>query len=121
MMHRDPLVANLMAQLGVPNLFASAIEHDKVHTFAAFDNHPTHWIVIHLWKGHSDPDSDGLLFEAQPKSGLPRAEMLNRLRIQAAEMGSTEPVRFSQLPSSKRSGTDKAEKLQRNLSSENLT
>jgi len=94
----DALVSGLMTQLRVPNLFAQAVEHDQVHTLVAFDNHPTHWVVLHLWKGHGEPGGNGLLFEAQPKCDLPRAQMLRKLRDQAGEMEANSEVKFSQIP-----------------------
>jgi len=33
----------------LPNLHAQAIEHDEARFLIAFDNHPTHWIVVDLF------------------------------------------------------------------------
>lgn len=93
----DELVSDLARQLGVPNLFPQASEHDKAHFVVAFEDHPTHWIIIHLWKGHVDPSGNGLLFEAHPKSSVPREEMEQILKKTAAEM-EIERIGFSQLP-----------------------
>jgi hypothetical protein len=94
----DKVIQPLLAQLGVPNLFAHAIEHDELHSFAAFDNHPTHWIVLHLFKGLESEEGNGLLFEALPKDSTSREELLARLKKDAAKMGAKEEVVFSQLP-----------------------
>lgn len=103
----DEVVCGLMAQLNVANLFAEFAEFDEVHTFVAFEDHPTHWIVLHLWKGHKHKGGDGLLFEAWPKADTSREAMLARLRSKAREMGASEEVTFSQLPAR----TETAEKL----------
>ncbi len=108
----DALVLELMRQLRIPNLFARASEYDELHAFAAFDNHPTHWIVLHLWKGISayspnhminrlvrKPDPNGLVFQAIPKSSTSRAKMEIQLMAEAREMESTQPFAFQQLPS----------------------
>ncbi|WP_438480856.1 hypothetical protein [Oleiharenicola lentus] len=108
----DDLVRDLMRQLRVPNLFAGAAEFDELHAFAAFDNHPTHWIILHLWKGlpayspnHQisqlvrDPDPNGLLFEAVPKSTANRARMEIRLVKETQAMGANQAFVFQQLPS----------------------
>ena len=82
----DALVTGVILQLRVPNLFAPAIEHDQAHALVAFDNHPTHWVILHLWKGQGTSDGDGLLFEAHPKSDLSREQMLGKLRTQARSL-----------------------------------
>ncbi|MBI5425747.1 MAG: hypothetical protein HZA32_16855 [Opitutae bacterium] len=107
----DDVVRGLMRQLGVTNLFARAKEFDALHAFVAFDNHPTHWIILHLWQGvpayspnhavhqlvrHADPN--GLLFEAAPKSSTSRAAMEERLISEALKMGAKTPFVFQQLP-----------------------
>lgn len=99
----DDVVQKLMNQLGVPNLFAGLAEHDQVHSFVAFENHPTHWLTLHLWKGSDRKDGNGLLFSATPKSSKSRAEVLAKLEAEAKEMGAPTPVSFSQLPSRIRS------------------
>lgn len=108
----DVLVRELMRQLRIPNLFAGTFEHDRIHAFGAFDNHPTHWIVLHLWKGvpaYSPnhvvsrlvrrPEPNGLLFQAVPKSSTSRTKMEIQLTVEAREMESAEPFAFQQLPS----------------------
>jgi hypothetical protein len=94
----DALVSHLMTRLGVPNLFAGMLGHDEGHAFVAFDNHPTHWIVLHQWKGHEAAQDNGLLFQADPKVAVTRQQMLTRLQEAAAEMGAKKTVKFSQLP-----------------------
>jgi hypothetical protein len=98
MLEGDSTVTALMRQLGVPNLFAAMIEHDEAKSFVAFDNHPTHWIILRIWKGHSKKSGNGLLFEAVPKVATSEPAMLSRLKSEAAEMESSGPVTFSQLP-----------------------
>lgn len=96
----DTVVAGLMKQLGVPNLFAPInAEHDLVHSMVAFEDHPSHWIVLHIWKGLPAAKDNGLLLEAFPKASTSRQDMLAKLEIQAREIhNGDEPVKFSQLP-----------------------
>jgi hypothetical protein len=94
----DPLVQGLLDQLGVPNLFVQAAEHEKVQMVVPFDNHPTHWIVLSLFKGVQQEGGNGLLFQAEPKVSVSRAEMLAELKDRAVEMGSKQEVKFSQIP-----------------------
>jgi hypothetical protein len=94
----DDVVQGLMLQLNVPNLFVQLADFDEAHAFFAFDNHPTHWILIHLWKGLPRTEQNGLFFEALPKKTVTRAEMLARLKSKAHEMGHSGPIEFSQLP-----------------------
>jgi hypothetical protein len=104
-------VVALMRQLRIPNLFASAVEHDTIKALAAFDNHPTHWIVLRLWKGgpayspnhrihrlvkFSDPN--GLLFEASPKRTATRQKMESDLKREMLEMESSAPFSWQKLP-----------------------
>ena len=97
----DAVVTRLMEQLGVPNLFAPAAEHDEAWFSVTFDNHPTHWIVLNFFKGSSTPGGDGLLFRAYPKSTVSRQEMMTQMREEAEEMGSGSAPKFSQIPSPK--------------------
>lgn len=98
----DDLVRDLMRQLRVPNLFARAAEYDAMHAFVAFDNHPSHWIVLHLFQGGSsyspnhvvhkfvaDADPNGLLFEAIPKSSCSREQMEELCRTPAHAVSAT--------------------------------
>lgn len=94
----DAVVQKLLDQLGVPNLFAHAAEHDRVRLLLAFDNHPTHWVVTELFKGSNRPDGDGLAFQAYPKLTVSREEILKQLAVTAKEMGASEKVVFSQIP-----------------------
>jgi hypothetical protein len=64
----------------------------------AFDNHPTHWLVLSLFKGVKREGGNGLLFQAEPKDSVSRAEMLTKLKARAAEMGSKQEMKFSQIP-----------------------
>jgi hypothetical protein len=97
----DNVVQPLLVQLGLPNLFAQAKEHDKAKFLIAFDNHPTHWLVVSLFKGSDRPDGDGLLFEAIPKATVSRKEMGKNLLKVVKEMGADGPAKFSQLPALK--------------------
>jgi hypothetical protein len=107
----EDTVRGLLKQLRIPNLFAGASEFDAMHAFTAFDNHPTHWIIIHLWQGVQDyspnhvvyklvgnPRPNGLLFQAEPKSSTSRAKMEEKLISDALKMGSKTPFAFQQLP-----------------------
>ena len=93
----DNVVQGLLSQLGIPNVFAPMREHDKTHALLAFENHPTHWLMFHLFKGHGEK-GNGLLFEAHPKSSITREEMLTRLKAIGAEIGAKQEIVFSQLP-----------------------
>lgn len=107
----DDTVRGLLKQLRIPNLFAGASEFDAMQAFVAFDNHPTHWIIIHFWQGvpdyspnhsihklvgHASPN--GLLFNAEPKSSTSRAEMEGKLISEALKMGAKDVFAFQQLP-----------------------
>jgi len=107
----DDVVRDLMKQLRIPNLFGQASEFDAMHAFVAFDNHPTHWIVLHLWQKLADyspnhvvqklvhnPDPNGLLFEAVPKSTTTRSAMEEKLISEALRMGARTPFVFQHLP-----------------------
>jgi hypothetical protein len=108
----DNVVRDLMKQLRVPNLFARASEFDAMHAFVAFDNHATHWIVVHLFQGghpyspnHAvnklvrNADPNGLLFEAVPKESTSREEMEEKMISEALKMGAKTPFAFQQFPS----------------------
>jgi UDP-N-acetylglucosamine 2-epimerase len=94
----DKVVKKLLAQLGIPNLFAHASEHDEVRMSVAFDNHPTHWLQLDFFKGVDEPDGNGLSFTAHPKASVTRKEMIQKLQAEAKEMGTTKPFVFSQIP-----------------------
>lgn len=94
----DKLVEKILQELGIPNLFAQTLEHDVVRMAVTFDNHPTHWLVLELFKGSNRKDGDGLWFHAYPKFSVSQQEMLDRMKAAALEMGATGPVTFSQLP-----------------------
>jgi hypothetical protein len=94
----DKIVGKILQQLGLPNLFARALEHDEVRMAVYFDNHPSHWIVLELFKGSERKDGDGLWFHAYPKFSVSQQDMLDRMKASAREMGATSPVTFSQIP-----------------------
>ena len=94
----DRQVEKLLAQLGLPNLFARAIEHDEVRMSLVFDNHPTHWLMDDLYKGGDTPDKNGLLFTAYPKLTTTRDEMLKKMAAEAKKMKAKGPINFSQIP-----------------------
>ncbi len=94
----DTLVQKLLTQLGLPNLFARAAEHDEARFSVAFDNHPTHWITADYFKGSDQVDGNGLAFSAYPKSSVTRKEMLEKLQAEARKMESKTPFNFSQIP-----------------------
>src|SRR5688500_14824879 len=107
----DDTVRGLLRQLRVPNLFAGATDFDAMHAFVAFANHPTHWIIVHLWQGvpnyspnHSihklvgNAIPNGLLFKAEPKSSTSRTEMEEKLISEALKMGAKRVFAFQQLP-----------------------
>ena len=94
----DPVVQKLLNQPGLPNLFAQAAEHDIARFCVAFDNHPTHWLVIDYYKGGDRPEMNGLGFRGYPKTEYSRKEMLAELQKEAADMKADCPTRFSQIP-----------------------
>lgn len=107
----DRTVRALLFQLGIPDLFSSAPKVDPFHVFAAFENHPTHWIAIHLWRGvpayspnhgihrlSRQADSNGLLFVAEPKDSVSRSEMAANLDAFALNGSVKAPFEFQQLP-----------------------
>ena len=94
----DKVVMNLLTQLKLPNLFVQSAEHDKVALVVAFDNHPTHWLQFEFYKGSTRPDGDGLAFFAYPKVSVTRAEMQQKLRLKAKEIGASGTLNFSQIP-----------------------
>src|SRR6185503_5090319 len=108
-LEKDAVVAELMRQLRVPDLFASAPKGKPLHAMAAFDNHPTHWIVLHLWQNAEayspnhgihkyvkNAESNGFLFEAVPKAQYSRHRIEERLSREAKEMEATGPFVFQQ-------------------------
>jgi hypothetical protein len=94
----DAIVQDLLNQLGLPNLFAQAAEHDQIRLSVVFDNHPTHWLVIDFFKGSNQKDGNGLLFRAYPKQAVPRDKILGQMKDEARAMGARETVTFSQIP-----------------------
>jgi hypothetical protein len=100
----DKVVQRLLRQLGIPNVFAQTQEHDHVHAFDQFDNHPTHWIVVHLFKGHQPQYDNGLLFQAEPKSSTTREQLLEILKRSFPDDTPREIV-FSHLPTRSASAT----------------
>lgn len=105
----DPDVKLIMLQLGVADLFANAAQDAKpAHIFVAFDNHPTHWLILSLYKGIPDyspnhsihklvrkASPNGLLFTAYSKQAMGKAQFLKKLR-ELSDGDSLPPL--SQLP-----------------------
>lgn len=111
MFDQDRVVGGLMKQLNVPNLFARASEFNAMKALVAFDNHPTHWIILRLWQGvpayspnHSihkfvrNPEPNGSLFEAVPKATTSRTKMEIKLTEECRAMEAASPFAFQQLP-----------------------
>jgi hypothetical protein len=96
----DPIVQDLMNQLGVGSMFDPLKSRDKIETFVIFDNHPTHWIEFTLIKGYGNKRDDGLVFDAWPKSSTPRYEIEKKFREHCARVGIEHrgPVKLSQIP-----------------------
>jgi hypothetical protein len=94
----DAPVEKAMVDLGIPNLFAHGQEHDAVRITAAFDNHPTHWLVFNFFKGSGKPGGDGVSMYAYSKSSVTRSEMVKKLQAIAKEMEAERPIPFSQIP-----------------------
>ena len=94
----DEPVEKALVQLGLPNLFAHAKEHDKVRFTVAFDNHPTHWLVFNLFKGSENPDGNGVSLYAYSKTSIGRKQMTKKLDLIAVEMEANGPLKFSQIP-----------------------
>lgn len=110
-LENDEIVGDLMRQLRVPHLFDQMAEFDEIAAMVAFDNHPTHWIILRLWKGApayspnhgisrfvESADPNGLLFQAVPKSTESREQMETRLTSESLKMGSKDVFTFQQLP-----------------------
>jgi hypothetical protein len=94
----DEPVEKALHDLGIPNLFAHAAEHDVVRFLVAFDNHPTHWLVFNLFKGGKTASENGLALSAYPKVSTTREDMLLKLAIESKKMGNGRPIEFSQIP-----------------------
>jgi hypothetical protein len=94
----DRIVQELLSQLGLPNLFAQAAEHDHVRFHVAFDNHPTHWIVTDFYKGSDAPGGNGFSFRAYPKISTSREQMREQLEAELKDMEASGPLNFSQIP-----------------------
>jgi hypothetical protein len=93
----EAAVRKILKQLGIPNLFAQAEEHDQIRFLVAFEDHPTHWLVFNLFKGSGIQGGDGLAFLAYPKKSVSRNQMVEKLREEAKNMGSKDSIKFSQL------------------------
>lgn len=105
----DPDVKLIMLQLGIADLFPKVSHDDKpAHIFVAFDNHPTHWLTLSLYKGIPDyspnhsihklvrkASPNGLLFTAYSKEAMGKAPFLRKLR-ELSDNESSPPL--SQLP-----------------------
>ena len=72
-------------------------EHDQARFIVIFEDHPTHLILIHLWKDYSDPTDNGFLFEADAKNSTSREKMDQTLKKIAVDMA-VERIAYSQLP-----------------------
>jgi hypothetical protein len=94
----DALAKRMLAQLGLPNLFVQAAEHDQTRMMIVFDHHPTHWIEFNFFKGGADASENGLAFTAYPKSFVTRHDMLRKMRDEAKKMDAPPPDGFSQIP-----------------------
>ena len=95
----DELVTELMRQLGVPDLFTK-IGNDgrELHQFVVFDNHPTHWITLHIWKGLPRADRNGLRFDASPKSAKTIAQVASKCGNYRPFLSRWKRLPFSQFP-----------------------
>lgn len=94
----DEPVEKALGQLGIPNLFAHAKEHETVRMMIVFDNHPTHWLEFNFYKGGKNASENGLALIAYPKADTTREEMLLKMTIQSKKMEAKGPVVFSQIP-----------------------
>ena len=106
----DATVKKLMLLLGVPDIFKEAETITRpFRIFMPFDNHPTHWITINLWKNMpeyspnhgihrmvKDASANGLLFEALPKAEMTREEFEKYTEDERDYRNSR--IRFSQFP-----------------------
>lgn len=111
----DTEVKLIMLQLGVPDLFDGVpIPPKPERRFVAFDNHPTHWIIISRWTGVSEyspnhkvhslaqnAEANGLLFVAEPKSETNKKAFLKSLQGETEYLNASVPL--SQLPDAGRS------------------
>src|SRR5687768_5079073 len=95
----DELVTELMRQLGVPDLFYQIhSDRSELHQFVIFDNHPTHWIALHFWKGLPRVDQNGLRFNAWPKSAKTRDQIATEYRKYRPLLSRWRRPPFSQIP-----------------------
>ena len=94
----DEPAEKALKQLGIPNLFAQAKEHDVARLMVAFDNHPTHWLVFNFFKGGKTASANGLAFSAYSKVAVTRDDMHLRLTIEGKKMEAKGPIVFSQIP-----------------------
>jgi hypothetical protein len=95
----DEYVSQLMKQLHVPALFADRGENqEEEHAIVGFDNHPTHWIVLHHWTKAKALKKESLIFEAEPKASTTKSEITERLSSESLKLGMKEPFLFSHLP-----------------------
>ena len=94
----DAPAEKALKQLGLPNLFAHAKEHDVARLMVAFDNHHTHWLVFNFFKGGKTAAENGLAFSAYSKSDVSRDDMLLKLTIEGKKMEAKGSIKFSQIP-----------------------
>jgi hypothetical protein len=109
----DEPVKQALSQLGLPNLFAHAQEHEAIRLTVAFDNHPSHWLVFNFFKGSNNPDGDGLSLYGFAKATFGRKQIEKKLIQIAREMESKDPIKFSQIPSLKRLEANSAEAIRK--------
>lgn len=109
LIENDADVKLLMLQLGVPDLFADAAKAGAPnHLLVAFDNHPTHWILLSSYQGVPEyspnhginklvgnASPNGLLFSAFSKKGMRKDKFLRKLS-ELADGDKAPPL--SQLP-----------------------
>lgn len=92
------VVLEILERLGLASLVTSLGESASAKTLFAFDNHPTHWIVLRGSQGTGNPAGNMLIFEAIPKRAKNRWEVLDTFEGGALETEVRRSFRFSQLP-----------------------
>ena len=92
------VVNEVMEQLGLGKVLESEGKSEAIKGLWAFDNHPSHWIIVWMPKGTSD--SKSLCIEAISKKQKNRWEILDMIDEGHREISQQKQFRFSQLPQS---------------------
>ncbi|MEN9841012.1 MAG: hypothetical protein RL376_812 [Verrucomicrobiota bacterium] len=94
------LLDEIVPKLGIDGMLFDLSAAGRKDILVAYDNHPTHWIVLAPITGLKRHLTHGLFIEAHPKDTVPRHEIENILRKHAGRIGMEirGPVKLTQLP-----------------------